>query len=113
MKPEDNIRCDYLIITDGKDITQTTAHLVKDTLNTLGSQPKVLIRNIYDQGNQKNTIKSKKVVFLLFARVSFLQLVLQWLNALQGITNRNKQVLVLVQEDDTEIGALSEINRAI
>ena len=102
MNSQGNLRCEYLLITDGKDETQMNAHIVKDTLGTLYSKPRVLIRNIYDQGNQKDKIMCKKVVFVLYLRMSLLKLVRDWLYSLKGIKKRNKNVLVLILKLDTE-----------
>jgi hypothetical protein len=52
-------------------------------------------------------------MFLLFARVSLFQLLINWLDALPGITNWNKQVLVLLQEQDTEQEDQYDIDRVI
>ena len=113
MSLQRNLSCDHLIITDGKDLTQLNAHIVKDTLGTLPSPPRVLIRNIYDQGNQKDKIKCQNVLFLLPSRVTFLNLVRDWLKGLKGLRKRNKQVLVLLLKHDIDVEDKSAIDEVI
>ena len=48
------LSCDNFIVTYGKDVTNLNARIVKDTLGTLHSLQRILIRNIYDQENQKD-----------------------------------------------------------